>query len=117
MSLRPLDMLTLISIIFALHLILSIHSILFAPEGNPDDEESIAESKGKQADRQWEMVPVPATPGTPFGRMPMSPMTPRTKAFQSLEGDTRRLSYRQSYPEPPPLSFPPPPTKAKKGKK
>jgi len=103
-------------IIFALHVMLSVHSIMFAPEGNPGDEESRAESKGKQVDRQWEMVPVPSTPGTPFGRMPMSPMTPRTRAFGDLEGN-RRLSYRQSYPEPPPLSFPPPPTKAKKGKK
>jgi hypothetical protein len=113
----PLSLLTAVSVIFALHLILSIHSMLFAPERNPEDEENMMESKGKEVDREWEMVPVPATPGTPFGRMPMSPMTPRTKAFQALEGDSRRLSFRQSYPEPPPLSFPPPPTKAKKGKK
>jgi hypothetical protein len=111
-------MLTVSSVIFAFHIFLSIHSILFAPEAGADDEESFTESKGKQVDdRQWEMVPVPATPGTPFGRMPMSPMTPRTKAFQTLDGESRRLSVRQSYPNPQPLSFPPPPTKPKKGKR
>jgi hypothetical protein len=109
-------MLTVASVIFALHLILSIHSMLFAPAPGADDEESFAESKGKQVDqRQWEMVPVPATPGTPFGRMPMSPMTPRTKAFQTLDGDTRRLSYRESYQAP--MSFPPPPKQPLKGKR
>ncbi len=113
---RPCDVLTAASVIFSLHVMLSIHSVLFAPEASDDDEESIAESKGKHIDqRQWEMVPVPATPGTPFGRMPMSPMTPRTKAFQTLDGDTRRLSYRESYQAP--MSFPPPPTRPKKGKK
>jgi hypothetical protein len=91
--------------------------MLFAPAVGADDEESIGEAKGKEVDRQWEMVPVPATPGTPFGRMPMSPMTPRTKAFQTLDGDTRRLSVRQGYPEPPQMSFPPPPTRPKKGKR
>jgi hypothetical protein len=101
-------------------MILSIHSMLFAPDVDPDDEEAVSESKRRQVDdRQWEMVPVPATPGTPFGRMPMSPMTPRTKAFQTLDGDSARLSVRQSYAAPPQqqMSFPPPPKNPKKGKR
>jgi len=103
--------------LFCIQILLALHSIVFAPEPKPEDEEKLPiESKGKEPERQWEMVPIPATPGTPFGRLPMSPMTPRTKAFQALEGEAKGLPFRQRYPEPPPLSFPPPP-KAKKGKR
>jgi len=88
-----------ITAVFAIHIGLSVYSMLFAPSVRDSDEESFVE-KGKGREEKWEMVPIPETPKTPYGGMPMSPMTPRTKAFQSLAG--------------PPMVFPPPPRKAKK---
>jgi hypothetical protein len=84
---------------------MAIFSIFFAP--NPtqvaDDLDgflALQKEKGKKSKRdrddrvddrepepQWEMVPIPQTPGN----MPMSPMTPRTKAFSSLNGPGGRL--------------------------
>lgn len=85
---------------FGIHIIISIYSMLFAPSKREEDDESFVE-KGKGREEKWEMVPIPETPRTPYGAMPMSPMTPRTKAFQNLAGA-------------PTLMFPPPPKKAKK---
>lgn len=52
-----------------------------------------------EQERQWEMVPVPDTPG-----MPKSPMTPRTTAFKALEGGGDLPLRNGGY-------FPPPPKK------
>lgn len=74
------------SVLYSIHVILALHSILFAPEKVEDDEESYYESKGKYADEpQWEMVPIPETPGTSYG-MSLPPQTPRTRAFNKLDG-------------------------------
>jgi len=83
--------------------------MLFAPPApdpsESDEEESYYDVKGKGPDRQWEMVPIPETPGTAYGgSFPLSPTTPRTRAFNTLQGDIR----------PPKPAFPPPPKKARK---
>ena len=61
--------------------------MLFAPEVDPD-EEAMSPFAGtkipEEEERQWEMVRIPETPGTTGGLK--SPMTPRTKAFNTLEG-------------------------------
>jgi len=65
--------------------ILSIQAMLFAPEIDPDDELlSPGSGKEPEEERQWEMVRIPETPGTTGGLK--SPTTPRTRAFNDLEG-------------------------------
>jgi hypothetical protein len=87
--------------------------MLFAPPlGTKNvDSEKFTEKKGKEpaAEQQWEMVPVPETPGLGGIRGPLSPTTPRTRAFNALDGGASGLPFREH--------FPPPPTKAvKKGR-
>lgn len=93
-------------------MLLAIQSMLFAPQPGAKDVESekYNESKGKEpaAEQQWEMVPVPETPGRGGNRGPLSPTTPRTRAFNALDGGASGLPFREH--------FPPPPTKAKKGR-
>jgi hypothetical protein len=80
--------------VFAIHLILAVYSMLFSPPyDSSDDEKSISSSTGKgrassiPTEREWEMVRIPDTPGTVGGiKSPMFPMTPRTKAFNDLDG-------------------------------
>ena len=71
-----------------------------------EEDEKHYDGKGKISDeRQWEMVPIPETPGTSYGgSFPLSPTTPRTRAFNALQGDVRT----------PKMAFPPPPKKARK---
>jgi hypothetical protein len=52
------------------------------------------------------MVSIPMTPGSAM--FPMSPMTPRTKAFSNLDG---------SAPRRPVPTFPPPPTREERKKR
>jgi len=96
--------------LFSIHVILAIHSMLFAPQPGTKDVESekYIEKKGKEpaAEQQWEMVPVPETPGLGVVRGPLSPTTPRTRAFNALDGGASGLPFREH--------FPPPPTKATK---
>ena len=94
------------SALYCVYILLSIQSMLFSPEKKEEDEESFTESKGKHPQEpQWEMVPIPETPGTAYSRhFPLSPTTPRTRAFNALEGD-------RPIPKP---QFPPPPKKARK---
>jgi len=59
--------------------------MIFAPEFDPDEDAIFAGNKvPEEEERQWEMVRIPDTPGTTGGMK--SPMTPRTKAFNVLEG-------------------------------
>jgi hypothetical protein len=86
-------------VVLGIQLILAIVSIFYAPDPAQVDDEldsfiEIQKQKGKEKKRhtkmdrddepepQWEMVPIPQTPRN----MPMSPMTPRTKAFSALSG-------------------------------
>lgn len=74
-------------VIFSIHLIISIYSIFSPPPAESVEEEVIFPSEGKshqEVERQWEMVPIPPTPGTTGGLK--SPTTPRTRAFNNLEG-------------------------------
>jgi hypothetical protein len=77
-------------LIFVIHAFLAIYSMLFAPmhPRSDDDERSISSGKARLSDmppeREWEMVRIPETPGS-VGAM-KSPMTPRTKAFNDLDG-------------------------------
>jgi hypothetical protein len=91
-------------------ILFALHSIFFAPgkkSDDPEETDTYTESKGKEPmvdEQQWEMVRIPETPGA--GRdFPLSPTTPRTRAFNTLGGG--RPAGNQH--------FPPPPTKAKKG--
>ena len=63
-------------------------AMLFAPEVDPDEEAmspfASAKTAELQEEQQWEMVRIPETPGTTGGLK--SPMTPRTKAFNVLDG-------------------------------
>lgn len=70
--------------------------MLFAPEANPDDDmfSPIAGSK-EEEERQWEMVRIPDTPGTTGGLK--SPMTPRTRAFNDLQGPATDLPLREKF--------------------
>jgi hypothetical protein len=76
--------------LFVLHLILAIYSMLFAPPHSTDDDEQSISSTGKgrasdmPTEREWEMVRIPDTPGTVGGMK--SPITPRTRAFNDLDG-------------------------------
>lgn len=75
------------SILFGIHILLAAHSMVFAPEFDPDEDamSPFASTKiPEEEERQWEMVRIPDTPGTTGGLK--SPMTPRTKAFNVLEG-------------------------------
>src|ERR1700712_3333236 len=106
-------MLTSGSVLFAAHIFVALHSMLFAPtkKGDVEEQETYTESKGKEPmvedEQQWEMVRIPETPGTVNGMtdFPLSPTTPRTRAFNTLGGDRGRLPSRDQH-------FPPPPTKA-----
>jgi len=96
--------------IFAVHVILSIHSMLMPSEKKviTDDESEYNDDKGKSPatrEQQWEMMRIPDTPGTTGGLK--SPVTPRTRAFNTLGGGGD-LPLRQH--------FPPPPTKPVKEK-
>jgi len=74
---------------FGIHMLLSLHSIaLPPPKIEDDDEESMFNGKGKgaESEQDWEMVPIPKTPGSTMAGYPMSPTTPRTKAFRALDG-------------------------------
>jgi len=76
---------------------------------NDDDSEMYTDDKGKapaNREQQWEMMRIPDTPGTTGGLKSPVPVTPRTRAFNSLEGGG--LPFREH--------FPPPPTKAVKEK-
>lgn len=84
---------------FGIYSILSIHAMLFAPEYDPD-EDLLSPSGGKEPEdeRQWEMVRIPDTPGTTGGLK--SPITPRTRAFNDLEGSASQgtdLPLREKY--------------------
>jgi hypothetical protein len=69
--------------------LLALHSIAFAPPKKEIDEESFYETKGRYPDEpQWEMVPIPETPGTAYGGN--FPQTPRTRAFNALDGAFNR---------------------------
>ena len=69
--------------LFGIQAILAIQSILFAPETDPYDDNLFTPVKDED-ERQWEMVRIPDTPGTTGGLK--SPMTPRTRAFNDLDG-------------------------------
>jgi hypothetical protein len=71
------------SALFAIHAIISIYAMLFAPDVDPYDDAIFTPVK-EEDERQWEMVRIPDTPGTTGGLK--SPMTPRTRAFNELEG-------------------------------
>jgi hypothetical protein len=68
--------------------------MLFSPpkptQSSPDPEKagksraSTFNSEHSEAEQEWEMVRIPDTPGTTGGLK--SPMTPRTKAFNDLDG-------------------------------
>jgi hypothetical protein len=94
------------SAMYGVHVILAIMSMLFAPEKREDDQESLVESKGKGPEEPtWEMVPIPGTPRTPYHNMPMSPMTPRTKAFESLQAPAKLTPYGGGFAPPPKKPF------------
>jgi hypothetical protein len=75
-------------------------------EDDYDDRFPLPSSKGKDRgpEEEFGMVPIPMTPGSAM--FPMSPMTPRTKAFNALDGAP---SARKPM-------FPPPPKKEGKKK-
>jgi hypothetical protein len=75
-------------VLFGIHILLAAQAMLFAPEADPEEEAmspfASAKTLEEQEERQWEMVRIPDTPGTTGGLK--SPMTPRTKAFNVLDG-------------------------------
>lgn len=78
------------SALFSVHVIIALQAIIFGPEpGNTDDEIDSVHTTSKMNTpitpaREWEMVQIPPTPGTMGGMK--SPVTPRTRAFNELEG-------------------------------
>jgi hypothetical protein len=71
--------------------------MIFAPEFDPDEEamSPFAATKIPEGEEhQWEMVQIPETPGTTGGMK--SPITPRTRAFNTLEGGAD-LPLREKY--------------------
>lgn len=74
--------------------------MLFAPEADPDADLISPTGNGKEPEeeRQWEMVRIPETPGTTGGlKSPMSPISPRTRAFNELDGGGTNLPLREKY--------------------
>lgn len=71
---------------------------------SPSDNEMTAE---EQWQHMWELQQLPRTPGTAGGLK--SPMTPRTRAFQSLGGEGTYASTQQHPPMPTsPYQYPEP---------
>ncbi|TID20889.1 hypothetical protein E2P81_ATG05520 [Venturia nashicola] len=76
--------------LFAIQFLVALQALIFGPEpGNTDDEIDSVYTISKMntpitPTREWEMVQIPPTPGTMGGMK--SPVTPRTRAFNELEG-------------------------------
>lgn len=71
--------------------------MLCAPEADPEENliSPIGSGKEPEEERQWEMVRIPETPGTTGGLK--SPITPRTRAFNDLDGEGTDLPLREKY--------------------
>lgn len=111
--------------VFAAHVILSIHSILFSPPKKvifDDDSDVYNDEKGKapiSQRQQWEMMRIPDTPASVGGLK--SPMTPGTRAYQKAyqawvsEEPQAHGALRSPGLPPPPLrspGLPPPPLRS-----
>lgn len=117
------------SITYVIFIILSIWSLVPTAEARLAHDTKVAEKKAEkelyaasaydqdmtpeeQWQHMWELQQLPRTPGTATGNLPWSkvPVTPRTRAFNELQGGGPEYYQQPMTPQhPPPQTYYPPP--------